>query len=136
MFSEIPLVRFGFFRIFMDRYHSWWNISMYTNNPPFPLVISFLLIVLKPWKWNCAVGTELSSFVSLIARKPTCAYSNSAGASRFANRVYVNIWKFKFYFLTISISSLHYLFQTYNRSSRRITVVTFLNRSTTCCIWT
>ena len=36
--------------------------------------ISFVDEVLKPGRLNCAVGKELSSFASLIARKSTCVH--------------------------------------------------------------
>ena len=49
----------------------------YTSYSPLLVVISFLYGVLKPGRLNCAVGKELSSFVSLIATKSTCIHSNS-----------------------------------------------------------
>ena len=47
------------------------GISPFTHvsNPPLLAVISFLDKVLKPRRLNCAVGKDLSSFVSFIARK-------------------------------------------------------------------
>ena len=48
----------------------------YTSNPPLLAVVSFLYGVLKLGKLNCTVGKELSSFVSLIARKSTCVHTN------------------------------------------------------------
>ena len=55
------------------------GVSLFTNTskPPLLAVISFLYGVLKPGRLNCAVGKELSSFVSLIARKSTCVHTNS-----------------------------------------------------------
>ena len=49
----------------------------YTSNPKLFAVISFLYGVLKPGRLNCAVGKELSSFVSLIARESSCVDTNS-----------------------------------------------------------
>ena len=40
-------------------------------------ITSFLYGVLKPGRLNCAVGKEISSFVSQIARKSTCVHTNS-----------------------------------------------------------
>ena len=55
------------------------GVSLFTNTskPPLLAVISFLYGVLKPGRLNCAVGKELLSFVSLIARRSTCVHTNS-----------------------------------------------------------
>ena len=56
-------------------------LHLHKQVTPYVSVISFLHGVLKRGRLNCAVRKELSSFVSLITRKSTCAHTNTDKAS-------------------------------------------------------
>ena len=89
----------------------------YTSYSPLLTVISFLYGVLKPGSLNCAVGKELSNFVSLIVTFLTelILMCDSQIFSQCLTRE-----SFKLVFVNISICSLSRTWKQFTRDARII----------------
>ena len=96
----------------------------YTSYSPLLTVISFLYGVLKPGSLKCAVGKELSNFVSLIVTFLTelILMFDSQIFSQCLTRE-----SFKLVFLNISICSLSRTWKQFTRDGRIIISLYFEN---------